>query len=229
MNQNEKKEKAVRKLPQKRVEAILTALKKKYPDAVCGLRYEGDGWKLMVLSRLSAQCTDKRVNDTAPTLFVKYPTPCAMANSELCELEETIRPCGLFRSKARDIRAACRMLTEEYNGVLPDEIDALLKFPGIGRKIANLIIGDLYGKPAIVADTHCMRVSARIGFSKEGIKDPLLTEKVLKANIPPEEQNDFCHRLVLLGREICKAGKPNCRECPLSAVCEHAKQENRKG
>ncbi len=206
-----------------RVKKIISILEKTYPDAECGLHYRGEGWKLLVLSRLSAQCTDKRVNEVAPALFQKYPTPAAMAEADPAGLEEAIRSCGLFRTKAKDIRASCALLVEKYGGVVPDDLDVLLTFPGVGRKIANLLVGDLYGRPAIVADTHCMRVSGRLGFLEEGSKDALKVEKILKSRVPPEKQNDLCHRFVLLGREYCKAADPGCAVCPLKGDCLHAK------
>lgn len=205
-------------------QAVVSALEAAYPTAECGLHYQGEGWKLLVLSRLSAQCTDKRVNEVSLPLFEKYPTLADMAACDLGELEEIIRPCGLFHTKARDIRASCRMLLDTFGGVIPDEIDALLTLPGVGRKIANLLVGDLYGKPAIVADTHCIRVSGRLGFTPEDCRDPKKVEKVLKERIAPDKQNDLCHRFVLLGREICRAGHPDCGSCPLLRLCPHGKQ-----
>ena len=191
-----------------------------YPAAVCALEYEGEPWKLLVMARLSAQCTDKRVNIVSAELFRKYPTAESLAGATLSDVEDIVRPCGLYRVKAKDIIAECRKLCDEYGGVLPDEIDRLLEFQGVGRKIANLIVGDVYKKPAVVADTHCIRISARLGLTPKGTKDPLKTEKILKELIEPEKQNDFCHRLVMFGREYCKAQGFDCTACPLADLCE---------
>ena len=192
-------------------------LKKKYPDAACALEFGGEGWRLMVMGRLSAQCTDKRVNIVCKDLFARYTTAEQLGNAEIADVEEIIRPCGLFRTKARDIVGECKMLTEQYNGVLPDDIDTLLLFPGVGRKIANLLVSDVYGKPAVVADTHCIRLSNRLGLVKT--KDPHKVEIILKELIAPEDQADFCHRLVTYGREVCSARSPKCKECDLFDIC----------
>lgn len=200
---------------------VVEALKLCYPAATCALRYEGEPWKLLVMGRLSAQCTDKRVNEVSVPLFARYPTPGDMAEAEIGELEEIVRPCGLYHVKASDLRAECRLLVGEYGGVLPSGMDELLRFPGVGRKIANLLRGDIFGLPAIVADTHCIRLAGRIGFCDEGEKDPLRVERALSAAVKPDEQSDFCHRLVLLGREICTARKPLCDNCRLAALCRH--------
>lgn len=205
----------------KNTEKIIARLEKEYPEALCALEYGGEGWKLLVLSRLSAQCTDKRVNMISDPLFRRYPTYTALAECDVTELEEIIRPCGLFRTKARDIKAACALLDESYGGILPDTIEALLLFPGVGRKIANLLVGDIYGKPAIVADTHCMRLAGRLGFCREDLKDPKKIEEILKKAIPESKQNDFCHRLVLHGRAVCRARNPDCANCVLSDLCAH--------
>ena len=195
-------------------------LEELYPAAVCALEYEGEPWKLLVMARLSAQCTDKRVNVVSEELFRKYPTAESLASAELSEVEDVVRPCGLYRVKAKDIIAECQMLCGEYGGVMPDDIDKLLEFQGVGRKIANLIVGDIYKKPAVVADTHCIRISARLGLTPAGTKDPVKTEKILKELIEPEKQNDFCHRLVMFGREYCKAQGFDCKTCPLADLCE---------
>ncbi len=197
---------------------IIERLKKEYPDARCTLDYD-DAWKLLVSVRLAAQCTDARVNVVVRDLYAKYPTAEALAEAEPEEIEEIVRPCGLGRSKARDISACMRMLRDEYGGKVPDDFDLLLKLPGVGRKSANLIMGDVFGKPAIVADTHCIRLTNRMGLV-DRIKDPKKVEMALRRLVPPEEGNDFCHRLVLHGREVCTARtKPHCERCCLEDIC----------
>jgi len=194
---------------------LIESLEEIYPSAECALEHNGSPWRLLVMSILSAQCTDKRVNQVSGPLFEKYPTPREMADSPEGELEEYIKSCGLYRSKAKNIRLCCHMLCEKYNGEVPREMDELTELPGVGRKIANLIRGDVYGLPAIVADTHCIRLAERMGFTPEGTTDPLKTERALTSVIPPEKQSDFCHRLVWYGREWCTARAPKCEECPL--------------
>lgn len=197
---------------------IIERLKKEYPDAACTLDYE-EAWKLLVSVRLAAQCTDARVNVIVKGLFEKYPDVNALAEAEVSEIEEIVRPCGLGKSKARDISACMKMLRDEYEGKVPDDFDALLKLPGVGRKSANLIMGDVFGKPAIVTDTHCIRLSNRMGLV-DGIKDPKKVEMALWKIIPPEEGSDFCHRLVIHGREVCTARtKPYCDKCCLADIC----------
>lgn len=197
---------------------IIERLKKEYPDAACTLDYE-EAWKLLVSVRLAAQCTDARVNVIVKGLFEKYPDVNALAEAEVSDIEEIVRPCGLGRSKARDISACMRMLRDEYDGRVPDDFDALLKLPGVGRKSANLIMGDVFGRPAIVTDTHCIRLSNRMGLV-DGIKDPKKVEMALWKIIPPEEGSDFCHRLVIHGREVCTARtKPYCDRCCLADIC----------
>lgn len=197
---------------------IIERLKKEYPDAACTLDYE-EAWKLLVSVRLAAQCTDARVNVVVKGLFEKYPDVNALAQAEVSDIEEIVRPCGLGRSKARDISACMKMLRDEYNGKVPDDFDALLKLPGVGRKSANLIMGDVFGKPAIVTDTHCIRLSNRMGLV-DGIKEPKKVEMALWKIIPPEEGSDFCHRLVIHGREVCTARtKPYCDKCCLADIC----------
>ena len=197
---------------------IIERLKKEYPDAACTLDYE-EAWKLLVSVRLAAQCTDARVNVVVKGLFEKYPDVNALAEAEVSDIEEIVRPCGLGKSKARDISACMRMLRDEYDGRVPDDFDALLKLPGVGRKSANLIMGDVFGKPAIVTDTHCIRLSNRMGFV-DGIKEPKKVEMALWKIIPPEEGSDFCHRLVIHGREVCTARtKPYCDRCCLADIC----------
>ena len=208
---------------------IVAALKKIYPASECALEYEGEPWKLLVMGRLSAQCTDARVNIVCRELFDVFPTAQAMAEGDLSEIERIVRPCGLYRTKAESIKAACKMLVEDYGGVIPADMDELLKFPGVGRKIANLLLGDIYKMPAIVADTHCIRICGRLGFYPETLKDPTKVEKTLVPIIEPSEQSDFCHRIVMFGREYCMARSPRCEECPISGLCDkYIKATNKK-
>lgn len=195
----------------------INALEALYPEAICSLNHGGDPYRLLVMAVLSAQCTDARVNIVAVPLFEKYPTPESMASSPEGELEEMIRSVGLFRSKAKNLRSACKTLTEDYGGKVPSEMKDLLRLGGVGRKVANLIRGDLYGLGGIVADTHCMRISTRLGLSPKA--DPLVTERALEKLVPREKQSDFCHRLVLFGRDICTARSPKCTLCPLNTIC----------
>lgn len=200
---------------------VIQRLKKEYPDAGCTLDYD-QAWKLLVSVRLAAQCTDARVNVIVEDLFAKYPDVESLAAAEPEEIEEIVRPCGLGRSKARDISACMRMLRDEYGGKVPDDFNALLKLPGVGRKSANLIMGDVFGKPAIVTDTHCIRLTNRIGLV-DNIKDPKRVEMALWKIIPPQEGSDFCHRLVYHGREVCTARtKPYCDQCCLADICRTA-------
>ena len=193
-------------------------LKEAYPDADCTLDYD-EAWKLLVSVRLAAQCTDARVNVVVEKLYEKFPDVDALASAAPEEIEEIVRPCGLGRSKARDISACMRILKEEYGGKVPEDFDALLKLPGVGRKSANLIMGDVFGKPAIVTDTHCIRLTNRMGLV-DGIKDPKRVEMALWKIIPPEEGSDFCHRLVYHGRDVCTARtKPYCDKCCLADIC----------
>ncbi len=202
-----------------RAAAIVEALKNVYPSAECALQYEGEPWRLLVMGRLSAQCTDARVNIVCRDLFARFPSPKAMAEAPIEDIEDVVRPCGLYRTKAANIKDACARLVEVYGGVLPDDMDELLTFPGVGRKIANLLLGDIYRRPAIVADTHCIRISERLGLTPRGCKDPVKTEKTLIPLISPEEQSDFCHRIVWFGREWCTARSPKCNNCPLATLC----------
>lgn len=198
---------------------IIERLKKEYPDAGCTLDYD-DAWKLLVSVRLAAQCTDERVNRIVPELYEKYPTVEALAKADVDDIERIVRPCGLGRSKARDISGCMKILWEEYGGKVPDDFDALLKLPGVGRKSANLIMGDVFGKPAIVTDTHCIRLTNRMGLV-DGIREPKKVEMALWKIIPPEEGSDFCHRLVFHGRDVCSARtKPDCEHCCLKDVCK---------
>lgn len=197
---------------------IIKRLKEEYPDAGCTLDYD-DAWKLLVSVRLAAQCTDARVNVVVPKLYEKYPTMEALAGAPVSEIEEIVRPCGLGRSKAKDISGCMKMLVEEFGGKVPDDFDALLKLPGVGRKSANLIMGDVFGKPAIVTDTHCIRLTNRMGLV-DGIKDPKRVEMALWKIIPAKEGSDFCHRLVYHGRDVCTARtKPYCEKCCLADIC----------
>lgn len=197
---------------------IIERLKKEYPDAGCTLDYD-HAWKLLVSVRLAAQCTDARVNVVVEDLYAKYPTVNALADATPEEIEEIVRPCGLGKSKARDISACMKILRDEYNGKVPDNFNALLKLPGVGRKSGNLIMGDVFGKPAIVTDTHCIRLVNRMGLV-DHIKEPKKVEMALWKIIPPEEGSDFCHRLVYHGRDICTARtKPFCDKCCLQDIC----------
>ena len=196
---------------------VIRRLKAEYPLADCTLDYE-HAWQLLVEVRLAAQCTDARVNIVVRDLFAKYPSVDALAQASPEEIEAIVRPCGLGRSKARDISACMRMLRDEFGGHVPDTMEQLLRLPGVGRKSANLVMGDVFGKPAIVTDTHCIRLCNRIGLV-DGIKDPAKVEKALWKIIPPEEGSDFCHRLVYHGRAVCDARKPNCAACCLKDVC----------
>lgn len=185
----------------------------------CALEYQGDPWKLAVMARLSAQCTDARVNIVSRELFKKYPTAAAMAEADITELENTVRPCGLFRTKAQSIRDMSKIIVSELGGEVPSDMDTLLSLPGVGRKIANLIRGDLFGLGGIVADTHCIRICGRLGFYPQTEKDATKVEKILTPLVPTEEQTDLCHRLVWFGRETCIARSPKCEKCPLSHLC----------
>lgn len=197
---------------------IIKRLKEEYPDAGCTLDYD-DAWKLLVSVRLAAQCTDARVNIVVQDLYEKFPTMQALAKADAEEIEKIVRPCGLGKSKARDISACMKILWEEYGGKVPEDFDALLKLPGVGRKSANLIMGDVFGKPAIVTDTHCIRLTNRMGLV-DGIKEPKKVEMALWKIIPPEEGSDFCHRLVYHGRDVCTARtKPYCDRCCLADIC----------
>lgn len=211
MTNKQKKEKLI---------AIAEILKQYYPAAECALTYDGEPWKLLVMGRLSAQCTDARVNLVCRELFARFPTPSALAKAPLTEIEEIVRPCGLYHTKAQNIKDSCRMLVEDFGGQLPMEMDTLLGFPGVGRKIANLLRGDLFGLPAIVADTHCIRICGRFGIYPESLKDPTKVEHILSELLPPDEQSDFCHRIVLFGREYCSARTPRCDECPIAHLCQ---------
>lgn len=210
----------------KQAAEIVGLLENLYPIAECTL--DGDSrWQMLVSVRLAAQCTDARVNEITPILFEKYPSIKALADASFEEILAIVKPCGLGNSKARDIKRCMEMLRDEYDCVVPDTMEELLKLPGVGRKSANLILGDIYGKPAIVADTHCIRLSNRLGFMKKDDKnstDPTKVEMQLRKVIEPEKGNDFCHRLVLHGRAVCTARKPYCEKCVLSQVCDYKKK-----
>ena len=200
-----------------KVREIINILKERYPDALCALHYKKD-YELMIAVRLSAQCTDARVNLITPALFAAYPTLQAMASADIAHVEELVHSCGFYKHKARDIVLGCQMLLRDYGGKVPDTMEQLLKIPGVGRKTANLLLGDLYGIPgSIVCDTHCIRICGRLGLSTG--KDPEKVEQQLRKILPPEESSDFCHRIVLFGRDICTARSPKCAECPLAHLC----------
>ena len=208
-----------------RMAEIVSILEGVYPDPTCALEYEGDPWRLLVMARLSAQCTDARVNIACRGLFADFPTAAALADAPPAEVEAHVRQCGLFRVKAQNIIDASRMLIDEFGGVLPDNMDDLHRFPGVGRKVANLLLGDIYKKPAVVTDTHCIRICGRLGMYPESEKRPPVIEKILSDLIAPEKQSDFCHRIVQFGRDTCAARAPQCNACPLSALCLHKENE----
>ena len=202
-----------------KVNAIIEALEARYPNALCALHYSKD-YKLMIAVRLSAQCTDARVNLITPALFEAYPTLEAMANAEIADVENHVHSCGFYRQKAKDIVHSCQMLIRDYDGKVPNSMEDLLKLPGVGRKTANLLLGDLYGVPgSVVCDTHCIRICGKLGLSQG--KEPEKVEKQLRAILPPEKSSDFCHRIVLFGRDICTARSPKCGECPLAVHCKY--------
>lgn len=207
-----------------RLAKIVARLKEIYPNAECALNYGGDEWKLLVMGRLSAQCTDARVNIVCRELFSKFPNAVSMANAPLSKIEEIIKPCGLYRMKAQNIKDASQMLVDAYGGRLPDTMEGLLTLPGVGRKIANLLLGDIFGKPAVVCDTHCIRICGRLGMYPEKEKNPEKIERILKELIEESEGSDFCHRIVIFGREVCTARSPMCDSCPLSELCEHKRR-----
>ena len=202
------------------VRAIVDGLKETYPDGICSLQYQKD-YELLFAVRLSAQCTDERVNKVTPGLYGRFPTLESLANADITEVEELIHSCGFFRAKAKDIVLASQMLLNEYGGKVPSEMEDLLRLPGVGRKTANLIQGDIFKKPGcVVADTHCIRISGRLGLT-DGTRDPAKVEQQLRKVLPPEESNDFCHRLVLHGRAVCMARGPVCGNCSVRAWCDY--------
>ena len=199
--------------------SIVNALKELYPDGLCSLEYEKD-YELLFSVRLAAQCTDERVNKVTPALFARFPTLEALAGADVAEVEQYIHSTGFFRAKARDIVRSAQMLLSDYGGKVPGTMEELLKLPGVGRKTANLILGDVYHTPGVVvADTHCIRITGRLGLT-DGTKDPAKVEQQLRAVLPPEESNDFCHRMVLHGRAVCMARKPDCQSCTLRPWCD---------
>ena len=200
-----------------KVTNILSALKAAYPDALCALHYKKD-YELMIAVRLSAQCTDARVNLVTPALFAKYPTLESFAGAQVEDVEQMVHSCGFYRHKARDIVLACQMLLRDYGGKVPDNMEDLLKLPGVGRKTANLLLGDIYGQEGYVCDTHCIRICGKLGLSQG--KDPVKVEMQLRQVIPPEESSDFCHRIVLHGRAVCTARNPQCSKCTLAPFCD---------
>lgn len=201
----------------KKVQGILSALKDAYPDALCALQYEKD-YELMIAVRLSAQCTDARVNLITPALFAAYPTLESFAQADVSDVENMVHSCGFYRHKARDIVLAAQMLLSDFGGKVPDNMDDLLKLPGVGRKTANLLLGDIYGQEGYVCDTHCIRICGKLGLSSG--KDPLKVEMQLRKVIPPEESSNFCHRIVLHGRAVCTARNPKCEICTLAPYCD---------
>ena len=203
----------------KKKNALICAerLAEHYPDAVCSLEYTGDPWKLLVMSRLSAQCTDARVNIVSVPLFEAFPDVYSMAAADVGDIEKIIYPCGLYKTKARDLSKMCAVLADKYHGKVPDTMEGLLELAGVGRKIANLIMGDVFGKGGIVADTHCIRISNRLGFADSD--NPVKVERQLDEIVPKNMQTDFCHRLVRFGRDICSAKNPKCGECFLKDIC----------
>ena len=205
---------------------IVEVLKSVYPDATCALEYGGQPWRLMVMARLSAQCTDARVNEVCRTLFERFPTLVSLADAPLGDIEDIVRPCGLWKTKASNIKQECIIVRDRFGGRVPDSMDELLSLPGVGRKIANLLLGDIYGKPAVVADTHCIRICGRLGMYPESLKDPHKVEKILSGIIEPSEQSDFCHRIVQFGRDTCSARSPQCAGCPIRELCAREKSKS---
>ena len=207
----DKKEKALR---------VIDALKADYPDALCALHSQKD-YELMIAVRLSAQCTDERVNLVTPALFERFPSLESFAQADVAEVEQMVHSCGFYKHKARDIVLACQMLLRDYGGRVPDTMEELLKLPGVGRKTANLLLGDLYGVPgSVVCDTHCIRICGKLGLT-DGTKDPAKCEEQLRSVLPPAESSDFCHRIVLHGRAVCTARKPACQRCSLAPWCDY--------
>lgn len=203
---------------QEKITGILDALDHRYGQAICSLTYRHP-YELLIATRLSAQCTDARVNQVTPILFGKYPTLESLAHADPLDVMEIVKPCGVYKVKGQNIVDMSRMLLDEYGGIVPDTIEELTKLPGVGRKTANLICGDVYGKPAIVADTHCIRITGRLGLHPR-LKDPVKVEMALKKVIPPERSNNFCHQLVHFGREVCTARSPKCDHCELAMYCD---------
>ena len=204
--------------PDERGRAAVELLKQLYPEAICSLEHGGDPYKLLVMACLSAQCTDARVNIVSRELFSKYPDAVSIAEAPIEEIENAIRSCGLYKSKAKRLKEMSEILVSRFNGRVPDNMEDLLTLPGVGRKVANLVLGDVYNIPGVVTDTHCIRICGRLGFYPESEKNPLRVEKILLKCIDPVEQSDFCHRLVLFGREYCSARSPRCDDCEAKAI-----------
>ncbi len=200
-----------------KIHAVLQNL---YPAALCSLAWEGDPWRLLVMGMLSAQCTDERVNLVCPALFAHFPTVADMAKADVAQVAADIRSCGFWRVKSQNLVAAAGRIVDTYGGTVPSDMDALLTLPGVGRKIANLVRGDAFGLPGIVADTHCIRINGRLGFYPTTLKDPVRVERILDEVVPKAEQADYCHRMVLFGREYCTARSPRCSACPLRPLCD---------
>ena len=208
---------------EEKVAAIIEKLEERYPDALCALHY-GKDYELMIAVRLSAQCTDARVNLVTPALFAAYPTLEAMASADIADVETYIHSCGFYNGKAKDLVYCAKMLLERFDGKVPGSMDELVSLPGVGRKTANLILGDIYKQPAYVCDTHCIRITGRLGLTN-GSKDPLQVERQLREVLPPKESSDFCHRMVLFGRDTCTARSPKCEACPLKKDCDMGKSK----
>ena len=204
---------------------IVERLEAIYPDATCARQYGGEPWRLMVMARLSAQCTDARVNDVCKVLFERFPTLDSLADAPVEQIADIVKPCGLWNTKSDNIKNECIMLRDEYGRVVPDDMDALLRLPGVGRKIANLLLGDIYGKPAIVADTHCIRICGRFGMYPTKLKDAHKVERIMSALVAPDKQSDFCHRIVQFGRDVCTARSPKCTECPVAELCAFGRKK----
>jgi len=218
MTKKEKKE---------RLAAICARLSEIYPDAECALMYGGDPWRLLVMARLSAQCTDARVNEVSAELFREFPDAESMARGDISRIEELVKSCGLYRMKAANIKDASAILVEKHGGELPRTMEELLTLPGVGRKIANLLIGDVFGGDAVVCDTHCIRICGRLGMYPESERSPEKIERILRELLPAGSGSDFCHRIVLFGRETCSARSPRCDDCPLADLCERRRREGR--
>lgn len=202
---------------------VADRLERLYPEAECALKYGGDPWRLLIMARLSAQCTDARVNIVSEELFRRFPTAEAMASADISELEEIVKPCGLYRMKASNIKECSAQIIERHGGRVPDTMEELVSLSGVGRKIANLILGDVYSQPAVVCDTHCMRICGRLGLYSESLKDPVKIEMILRDLLDVSRGSDFCHRIVIFGREICTARSPKCSVCPMNDICQGKK------
>ena len=216
-----------RKEKKERLAAICERLSEIYPDAECALMYGGDPWRLLVMARLSAQCTDARVNEVSAELFREFPDAESMARGDISRIEELVKSCGLYRMKAANIKDASAILVEKHGGELPRTMEELLTLPGVGRKIANLLIGDVFGGDAVVCDTHCIRICGRLGMYPESERSPEKIERILRELLPAGSGSDFCHRIVLFGRETCSARSPRCDDCPLADLCERRRREGR--